>query len=199
MTLVNDYAKATGLQKVTPKPKRKLADWWAEATNLPKRAIHCSMNRRFCGNCPATPPCTFASSKELKELEDSIGLTSIWPCKLCTKEMRIKWTRTDTSIGTDRCPCWEKAPKSRIEEYKEWRAKYERDNILTTERHRIYGKKRTKSSNRARAKQTQQRYQQGKVCAKCGCKITDKNGTGYCRQHAWIEREKQRDNELSVA
>jgi len=173
------------------KPKHKLANWWLEADNLPKNPIHCNMNRRFCGSCPATPPCTFASPEELRELEGSEGVTSIWPCKLCTKEMRIKWTRTDTYSGTERCPCWEKAPKSRIIEYKKWRAKYKKDNILTAERHKVYGKKRTKSSIGKQMKQTEARYSEGKTCAAEGCnkRITNRNTTGYCRKHVWLARE----------
>lgn len=193
MTLVSDYAKATRLQKSKPKPrpKHKLANWSSEATNLSKGAIHCNMNRRFCANCPATPPCTFATPEELRKLEGREGLTSIWPCKLCTKEMRIKWTKTDTGIGTDRCPCWEKAPKSRIIEYKKWRAKYEKDNILTAERRKVYGKKRTKSSIKKRVKQTEARYSEGRICAaeECDNRITDRNTTGYCRQHTWVAKE----------
>lgn len=185
LTLVSNYANSIGLRK------KKSNNWWEEAGNLPRGAIHCQMNRRFCGNCSATPPCTFASFEELKALNGSIGLTSIWPCKLCTKEMRLKWTKTDTSIGTERCPCWEKPPKSRIIEYKKWRVKYERDNILTAERRRVYGKKRQRKNDHVREKQVQARYSEGRICAaeECENRITNGNTTGYCRKHTWLARE----------
>lgn len=138
MTLVSDYARAVGLRK------SKSGDWWEEATNLPLNATHCSMNKRFCGSCIESPPCLSASSEELKSLVASEGQTSTWPCKLCTEEMRIRW------CGEDRCCCWGKASRGRIERYKQWEIKYNRDNVLTTERRKVYGKKRQKSTNRAK-------------------------------------------------
>jgi len=186
LTLVSDYANSIGLRK------SRSSNWWEEVANLPPNAVHCSMNKKFCGSCPENPPCLSAPEEELKMLVASEGLASVWPCKLCTKEMRLRWTRTDTNIGTERCPCWEKASKNRVIEYKKWRVKYERDNILTAERRRVYGKKRQRKSSHVREEQIQARYSEGRICAaeECENRITNGNTTGYCRRHTWVAREK---------
>ena len=188
MTLVSDYAKSVKLPK--NKPNDNLVNWWSEATNLPEGAVHCQMNRRFCGSCPETPPCISATPKELRQLEGNIGLTSVWPCKLCTKEMRIKWSETDDKKGSDYCPCWAKASRNRIIKYKKWRAKHEEDNILIAKRHKVYNPKRKRNNERAREESTRLRYSKGRVCAECGCKITNRNQTGYCRKHIGMANNK---------
>ena len=179
----------------------KLANWWSECDNLPLGAVRCGLNRRFCGSCSATPPCIFAPSKELKLLDgcaNDMGKTSIWPCKLCTKKLRIKWSKTDEQIGTDRCCCWERIPKSRIREYNQWQDKHERDNTLTVERRRVYNKKRIASSDRIRAGSRRLRYKGNRTCKKCNRQITDRNTTGYCRRHVWIYKDLQ-NNKTSMA
>ena len=189
MTLVSDYAKATKLPK--KKPDHNLVNWWEEATNLPAGITHCKMNKQFCGSCPETPPCLSASPEELKLLIGSEGKTSVWPCELCTKEMRIKWNTTDEWIGSDHCCCWEKASRKRIIKYKKWLAKCNKDNILTVKRRKTYNKKRQKDSFDKQAKQTAARYSEGKICAveECNNRITNRNTTGYCRKHTWLARK----------
>jgi len=186
LTSITNYGKPIRPQK------NRHSNWWEWATNLPPRAVHCSMDKRFCGSCPETPPCLFAPEEELSLLVASEGLTSTWPCKLCTKEMRIRWSKTDKKAGRDYCPCWRKASGERRKQYKQWQAKHHKDNILTAERRKVYGKKRQKKNGRAREKQVLTRYSEGRVCAEaeCNSKITNKNTTGYCRKHAWIAKEK---------
>lgn len=187
--------------KAPASTQSKQANWWSECDNLPLGAVRCGLNRRFCGSCSAIPPCTLAPPKELKLLDgcaNDTGITSIWPCKLCTKEMRIRWSTTDEQVGTDRCCCWEKIPKSRIIEYKKWRAKHERDNILTTERRRVYNKRRIRNSDCLRARSRRLRYKGKRTCKECSCQITDQNTTGYCRRHVWIYKEAN-NNKTSMA
>jgi len=179
MTPTSDYAQTESIETED-------IDWWEEATNLPDGAVPCGMNRRFCGECPENPPCLSASLSEIQgTMEGTSGNTSIWPCKLCTSALRKKWA------GIDQCPCWETPFRIREKKYKEWKIRHNRDNNLTAERRKKYGKKRHENSDSVRRQKAQHRYRKGKTCTLCGMNITDKNETGYCKKHAHLGKDTQ--------
>jgi hypothetical protein len=135
-----------------PKQKRP---WWMDADKLPDNAIHCGAYGPFCAICPETPPCVWADV--------------VMDCEDCTAEDRKEWTRYDA------CPCWTQAKGQRLRDFRKWRTKHIRDNLLTRQRHRQYTGQLRKDDN----------YTQGRRCGDpdCDALISNRGKSGYCQQH----------------